>query len=446
MVTTRCGWRTVYLSVSKCNCHLVTNEFAVIVCHLGSKTVFWPERINPGGVFGIKVWKRLISNTDNNFMRYFKPAFLLVAALFLSSLAVRAQENDVKVVDEVIAVVNDGVITLSGVKREMKGAVDTKVQGGMKREDAQKQVDDKQGELIANLINEELLLQKAKELGIEKEVEADLNARFVQIMKEQNLKTIDQLYEAMRKEGIDPDDIREIWRRQATKDEVIRRDVQATTYWQPTGSDVKAFYEKNKAKFIKPETVTLSDLFLNFAGQTQESVRARAKDLVTRIRGGADFVKLVVANSEAQDAVQTKGVLGTAPVTDLEKQWPQYAKAIKGLKAGQITDPIEDEVGIHILHVDERTAQASEATYDEDAVRRAMLEENYPAAIKKYMTKLRSDAYIKISDSYRPVVSPLLFADERSDTNTTTTKVTTQEQGSTQAKAKDSKKPKNQKQ
>jgi parvulin-like peptidyl-prolyl isomerase len=325
----------------------------------------------------------------------------------------------------------------------MKGAVDSKVQQGAKREDAQKQVEEKQGELIANLINEELLLQKAKELGIEKDIEADLNARFVQIMKEQNMKTLDALYEAMRKEGLEPEDIRDMWRRQATKDEVIRRDVQAKTYWEPTGSDVKAYYEKNKVKFIKPETVTLSELFLNFAGQNQDAVRARAKDLVTRIRGGADFLKLVLANSESQDAMQTKGVLGTVPIADLEKQFPQYAKAIKGLKTGQVADPVEDEVGIHIIHVDERTAQASDATFDEDAVRRAMLEVNYPDAIKKYMTNLRQEAYIKISDSYRPVVSPLLFADDRSDPNA---KVAAQEQGSTQGSpAKTSKKPKNQK-
>jgi hypothetical protein len=248
----------------------------------------------------------------------------------------------------------------------------------------------------------------------------------------------------MRKEGLDPDDIRDIWRRQATKDEVIRRDVQAATYWRPTGADVKAYYEKNKARFIKPETVTLSEIFLNFAGQTQDSVRAKAKELVGKARGGEDFVKLTLANSESQDVAQTKGLLGTVPIKDLEKQFPQYAKAIGGLKSGGVAEPVEDEVGIHILHVDERTAQGSEATFDEEAVRRAMLDENYPAAIKQYMSKLRSDAYIKISESYRPIVSPLLFADERSDA--ANTKVTTQEQGSTQAKAKDPKKPKNQKQ
>jgi parvulin-like peptidyl-prolyl isomerase len=160
-------------------------------------------------------------------MKYLWPAFLSLFVVFAASLATFAQENDVKVVDEVVAVVNDGVITLSGVKKQMKGDVEARVQSGIKREDAQKYVDEHQGELIANLIDQELLMQKAKEIGIEKDVEADLNARMLQIMKEQNFKTLDALYEAMRKEGIDPEDIRANWRRDATRSEVIRRDVQA---------------------------------------------------------------------------------------------------------------------------------------------------------------------------------------------------------------------------
>ena len=109
---------------------------------------------------------------------------------------------------------------------------------------------------------------------------------------------------------------------------------------------------------------------------------------------------------------------------DLETRFPQYAKAVKGLKAGSIAEPVEDEVGIHILRVDARTAAATDANFDEDAVRRAILEEKYPEAMKKYMSKLRQDAYIKISDSYRPIVSPLLFADERSSTTTATAPAT----------------------
>jgi parvulin-like peptidyl-prolyl isomerase len=261
----------------------------------------------------------------------------------------------------------------------------------------------------------------------------------VQIMKQQNFKTLDQLYEAMRKEGLDPDDIREVWRKQAIRDEVIRREVQSKVYWEPTPTKVKEYYEAHKVKFTKPETVTLSDLFLNFAGQNPDTVKAKAAQLVKQARTGADFAKLITENSDDQDAAKTKGSIGTFPVSEFESQYPQYGKAIKGLKVGDVAEPISDDIGVHILRVDARTAASSESQFDEDAVRRAMLDENFPEALKKYMAKLREDAYIQVNDTYRPIVSPLLSLDERKDAGV---KNETQEQ----AKTKDQKKTKSPKQ
>ncbi|HMT08195.1 MAG TPA: SurA N-terminal domain-containing protein, partial [Pyrinomonadaceae bacterium] len=164
-------------------------------------------------------------------MRKFFVSLLLSTAVF--AVPAFSQETETKVVDEVVAQVNDGVITLSKVRRELKDIIDAKVNEGMKREDAQKFGDEKQGELIANLINEELLLQKAKELGIDDEVEASLNQRFVDLMKQFNLKTVDQLYEEMRRQGVDPQEMREVWRKQATRERVIEREVQSREYWKP---------------------------------------------------------------------------------------------------------------------------------------------------------------------------------------------------------------------
>jgi parvulin-like peptidyl-prolyl isomerase len=122
-------------------------------------------------------------------------ALIFVAA----SLSVFGQETDTSVVDEVVAQVNNGVITLSKVKREMKNIVDSEVQQGKDRATVQKAVDAKQGELIANLINEELMIEKAKEEGIEKEADAEVNQRFLQVMKQYGLKTIEALYKEMEK-------------------------------------------------------------------------------------------------------------------------------------------------------------------------------------------------------------------------------------------------------
>src|SRR5438067_11506114 len=100
-------------------------------------------------------------------MRYIKLTLIFGALMiFAFGSAAYSQETQARVVDEVVAQVNDGVITLSRVKRESKSIVDTYIQEGKKREEAQKLVDEKQGELIAGLINEELLIQKAKDSGI----------------------------------------------------------------------------------------------------------------------------------------------------------------------------------------------------------------------------------------------------------------------------------------
>lgn len=336
---------------------------------------------------------------------------IALVGIAMLATAVAAQETETKVVDEVVAQVNDGVITLSSVTREMKDAVDSKVQEGMKREDAQKLIEEKRGELIANLINEELIIQKSKELGLEQEIDANINARFVQIMKQYNMKTLDSLYEEMRKQGVDPTEIRELWRKQATRDLVLQREVQAKLYWEATGSDLKKYYEAHKEKFTKPAMISLSEIFLGFAGRDEAAVRANAKKLVEELRGGADFAKVAVENSDRPEVKDNKGKVDPLAERDLNEK---YAAAVKNVKVGGISDPVEaDDTGVSIFRVDDRTAASSESEFDENAVRLEIMKEKLADRQKQFMATLRNDSYIKINDTYRPLVSPILFADER---------------------------------
>ncbi len=71
-------------------------------------------------------------------MRLFGSFLFLLALCLVGTLAVSAQETEERVVDEVVAVVNEGVITLSKANREAKGIVDAGVQQGKKREDTQR--------------------------------------------------------------------------------------------------------------------------------------------------------------------------------------------------------------------------------------------------------------------------------------------------------------------
>jgi hypothetical protein len=132
---------------------------------------------------------------------------------------------------KVVAVVNDGVLTLSKIRRETKGIVDEGSARVRSVKTHNAKSTRKRGEMIANLIHEELLVQKAKELGFDSEIEANVNRRFLDIMKQYNLKTLDQLYQEMEKQGVDPVEIRDIWKKQATRDLVLQKEVQAKLYW-----------------------------------------------------------------------------------------------------------------------------------------------------------------------------------------------------------------------
>lgn len=338
---------------------------------------------------------------------------LVLSAAF--SFTAAAQETQVKVVDEVVAQVNEGVITLSRIKREMKDAVDSLVQQGKTREDAQKTVDEKQGELIANLINEELLIQKAKESGLEKDVEQAINERLAAIMKEYNLKTVEQLYAEMEKQGVNPNELKENWRKQFIRDRVIQREVQAKVYWESNGKQLKDYYEKNKAKFTKPETVSFSELFLGFAGREEAAVREKAKQLYAQLKAGADFAKIAKENGDK--GVITESLQGKTDKLKISELSDVLLKPMKGLKPGEYTQPFDiEQLGVAILRIDDREAASSESAFDESAVRMAILNEKFPEAQKQFLARLRNESYIKISDTYRPLVAPILFADERKKT------------------------------
>ena len=346
-------------------------------------------------------------------MKRFDSAIFLIAILFLTALTISAQETELKVVDEVVAQVNENVVTLSGIKREMKEIVALLIESGKTREQAEAEVENRKAELIANFINEELLMQKGKELGIETEVDAEINARLAQKMKEMNLKSVDKLYEAMRNANLDPDQIRETWRKQLTRDFVLQREVDSKVYFGWSTKEVKDYFEKNKSKFIKPETVSLSEIFLSFAGRDEAAVKEKANQLVKQIREGADFVKLVMENSERDDKVQTKGSVGKFTLDQLKEINEKLVAPVKATKVGGVTDAIILDEGLEILRVDERTEASSESVFDENDVRRAMTVENIPAERKKYFITLHEESYIKINETYRPMVAPLLYAEER---------------------------------
>jgi len=349
-------------------------------------------------------------------MRARRVAFnaLLLALLLAPVAALRAQEEGVpRVIDEVIAQINADVVTLSMLKREMAEAAEALKARGMTDQQASDEIAKRRTEVIITLINEQLLVQKGKEMGMNEDVEAEVNRRMLDVMKKENFKTIGALEQAMRESKIDPASVRNTMRTEIMKTWVLGREVDQKIYLGLTDSEVKNYFAANKEKFRKPETVVLSEIYLSTVGKDPKEVRERADKLATQLRGGADFAALAMVQSEREldgkrVAPESKGKLGTYAMSDITKE--EVAKALRNVKVGGVTNPLDTEGGIIILRVDERTP-AGEAVYDDNKVREAITVTRLDKERKVYMDNLRRDAYIEVAPSYRDTLLPLLQTD-----------------------------------
>lgn len=336
--------------------------------------------------------------------------FAALIILTFTATSAFAQEGETVVVDEVIAQVNDDVITLSMLKKETKERIDALKQSGMTEQQAIDEVNKRQPELIATLINEKLLLQKGKELDLASEIEAEVNRRMLQIASEQGITSIEKLYEAMRQSGLNPEDVRRTMRSEMMKQAVLQQEVDRRVYLGFSADELKKYFDSNPDKFRKPESVKLSEIYLSTNGKDEAAVKARAVELVTQLRAGSDFAALAAANSEREKngertAPKDHGSVGEFDVPQLRDD---LLAALKDLKAGAVTDPIRTNEGFQILRVDARTPAGATPVYNENRVRESMLMERQPKERETYLQTLRNEAFIKVTDSYRAAVDPLL--------------------------------------
>lgn len=338
-------------------------------------------------------------------------AFASLLLAFAVVMPARAQEEaPPTVLDEPVAQVDNYVIMLSQLRRENTEfrEVLTK-QRGLTPEQAQAEIDKRQSEIILNLINEALLVQKGKDMPrLPEDIEAEVNREVLRVAKQSSISTIEELEEAMRREGLSLSDIKETLRRQFMRQAVLQREVDAKIYYGLSDKELRDYYNANREKFI---SVTLSELFLSLAGRTETDVQAKAADLAARARTGASFEELVDKNSEHEQTKKFKGLLaepdGKARWFVLSELSPVIADSVKALKVGGISDPVKTDEGYMVLRVNER-----DDSFKENFVRGVLTQERSEKERDIYLRTLRREAYIKPAENYKAIIQPVLDKDK----------------------------------
>jgi parvulin-like peptidyl-prolyl isomerase len=333
-------------------------------------------------------------------MKYPNLAILLGIALLCAHVAY-AQEGEAKLVDEVIARVNANVIMRSAFEAKQKRYLEFLKQEGLKGEELEKKFNELKPSILDELIDEQLLIQKAKELSIN--VEPQVNQQLLRLMKDQNCDTRDCLAQKLRDVGYDIEEVIRNMTDVISQQMVIQNEVDYRIFREMTEKEQREMYEKNKSssKYTEPAEVTLSRIYIPFGKDTEQALQ-RAKDIAVQCKGGTtDFAAMAKQHSE-EPIGKEGGKLG--PSIKITQLTPEIKAVVEKAPVGTVTDPVKLENGYYIFRIDERKEEKV-LPFEDERVKQDIISDlvsqQKGKEVEAYLTRLRAEAFIEIDPRYQ---------------------------------------------
>ncbi len=332
-----------------------------------------------------------------------KKSLLLLFAVLLISIP--AALNADSVVEEIIARVNNQIITRSEFQKE-----EEQLKQEVQQQDPQnanKLYAERQRDVLRGLIDQDLLLDKGKDLGVT--ADTDLIKRLDEIRKQMNLETIEDVGKAAEQQGVSFEDFKQNLKNQIITQKVIGQEV-GSKIQQPTKEEEQKFYEEHKSEMRQPEQIRLSEILISVqkpaangqaaADPTPEELaaaEAKAKSLLAEIKAGAKFEDVAKKSSGDASAAQG-GDLGffrkDGTLHELESQ-------LFAMKTGDVSDVIRTRQGFVILKVtDHAPAGVLPLKEVEPKIQEAIYMDKLQPALRDYLTKLREDSFIYVKPGY----------------------------------------------
>lgn len=296
-------------------------------------------------------------------------------------------------VEQIIARVNDQVITNSDLARARQQLDQEASQQNWPPEQLARQ----QKNLLRDSIDKQLLLSKGKELGITGDTQ--LIKTLDEIRKQNHLDSMEDLEKAVQQQGTSYEDFKANIRDNIITQNVVRDEVGRKL--QASQAQLQQYYNAHKESFAQQESVHLSEILVPTAADATDAqlaaADAKAKEIEAKLKAGLDFAKLAREESGGPTAAQG-GELGEFHRGALAKVLEDQTFS---LPVGGFTQPIRTKQGYVILKVTQHVPGGIPTLEQvEPQVEEAVYMSQMEPAVRKYLTRLREEAYIDIRPGY----------------------------------------------
>jgi peptidyl-prolyl cis-trans isomerase SurA len=305
-----------------------------------------------------------------------------------------------KVIEEIVARVNNEVITRSELQHSIDTAEEDAKQDCQERctADQLKSVtEDRKKNALRDLIDQSLLVQRGKDMGTS--VEPEVIKQLDQIRIENKLDSLEKLEQEVEKSGINWEDFKNNIRNQILTKKVINEEV--GSHINVSNEEIQKFYDEHKKDFVRPEQVALRSIEVNTSGKSEAEIadlKKKAETALKRIQDGEDFGEIAKRYSDGSTAKQG-GYLGMYKRGELSKQLEDVVFA---LKRNELTGVMETRQGFLIMQVMEHYDEG-EQSLDKvrEEIHQRLYGEKMEPALREYLKTLREQSYVVVKPGYK---------------------------------------------
>jgi peptidyl-prolyl cis-trans isomerase SurA len=311
----------------------------------------------------------------------------LVLAGMLGSAAVFGGGQEV--VEEIVAVVNDDIITLSDYRGMLELRTNELRSAQLPQEEYDKQYASLKKELLDIMITELLLLQKGKELNLN--VGDQVKSMIEKIKTDNNMASDADLRRAVEQQGMSFETWLKQYEEGAMRMAVVYTEVERAIVLED--AEIVQYYKKNPAEFTIPTEYKLHAVYLASEGRTPEECETLKAAVDAKIKSGTAFADVAGELSDPP-MKESKGDLGTFKAGELDKS---LESTVEKLKVGEVGAWVNNKNGWYLINLVEK--KNSHLLPFEDA-RKDVEEKIYNAKRTEkgdaYVKTLRERSYVKI--------------------------------------------------
>lgn len=324
---------------------------------------------------------------------------VLLLCVLLSSISGGDSARARELVDRVVAVVNEQVVTEAELEQAL--SADRTYLALLEKEDGE----DLRGEIrsrrlkVLNLLVERrLLVSEGRRLEIKPDMKM-IEDRIQRTMQRLNLETAEEFDQVLRREGLTLDVLKGMY-----SDDFIEQvllDGRVRSAISVSEAQIRSYYEKNITSFKSADRVNFAQILLKVEDFSDAAVveakQARADAILEQIRAGRPFKEVCEAEKDVLSSCEGLGFLGK------DEMFDTLSKVAFELKIGDVSDVVRSPMGFHIIKVlDKQGGGADLGPEMRRNIKETLFAEQFDKLYCAYIKELRGKSHIKVMLSDAP--------------------------------------------